>query len=93
MRCDQPLPDVAVPAAYCAIRTRAFGAEVISCVDGAGVPLDRNVNPQCHCVDTDWEKYPVCKTTRDGSYDPATDLLRSGQRMEANATLFRRASF
>lgn len=36
MRCDEPLPDAAVPAGYSAMVTRVFGADVISFMDSAG---------------------------------------------------------
>lgn len=60
-----------------------------TCVDGSGNPLSRDLNPQCHCVDPDWDRYPQCHVRRDGAYDPNTDLLRSGQRLDAVANLYR----
>ena len=39
------------------------------------------------CTSANWEKYPSCRYTRNGQFDPMTDLIRTGQRLDARASL------
>jgi LPS-assembly protein len=41
------------------------------------------------CATADWEKYPECRYTRDGSYNPGTDLIRTGQRIDGKTSILR----
>ncbi|UOF01924.1 LPS-assembly protein LptD [Bdellovibrio reynosensis] len=50
--------------------------------DGAVIRFPKNT-----CNSPNWEDDPNCERVYDGSYDPATDFIRTGQRMDVRPTL------
>lgn len=41
------------------------------------------------CNSPEWEKHPECYENRDGTYDPAVDMIRTGQRLDVQPALYR----
>lgn len=41
------------------------------------------------CAGNAWYNNPNCRRVRDGEYDPTKDLIRTGQRLDAQASLYR----
>ncbi|MEN0058665.1 MAG: LPS assembly protein LptD, partial [Bdellovibrio sp.] len=52
-------------------------------INGSVVRFPRNT-----CHSPNWEDNPNCQRIYDGSYDPSTDLLRTGQRLDFQPSLY-----
>lgn len=48
-----------------------------------------NSSPDPICATPNWEQDPNCSVNRSGSFDPTTDLIRTGQRLDVQPTLYR----
>ncbi|MBV2169832.1 MAG: LPS assembly protein LptD [Bdellovibrio sp.] len=61
----------------------AYDDMEVQTINGAKIRFPKNT-----CNSPNWEDNPNCKRVYDGSYDPAVDQLRTGQRLDFRPTLY-----